>query len=129
MPGGGGLRAIEAGGLWAIVESVPEAEYGEAALARGLQNLDWVGPRAIAHERIIESFLSAPALLPMQLFTLFTSDARVAEPARSDRAPIPRILKRVKKKVEWGLRLTYAAPKGPRRSTTKSTRSGAGLSR
>ena len=108
MPGGSELRAIEVGdSLWAIVESVPESEYGEAALANGLQNLDWVGPRAIAHERIIESFLSATALLPMQLFTLFTSDDRVIEHVRSDRARIARILKRIENKVEWGLRLTW----------------------
>src|SRR5437867_9478491 len=115
MPGGSDLRVVEAGGdLWAIVQSVPESQYGEVALARGLQNLDWVGPRAIAHERVIESFLSSPALLPMQLFTLFTSDARVVEHVRSDRARIARILKRIENKVEWGLRLTYADPKAPR---------------
>ena len=108
MPGGGTLRAIEVGAdLWAIVESVPEDQYGETALARGLQNLDWVGPRAIVHERVIESFLSATALLPMQLFTLFTSDDRVVQHVRSDRARIARILKRIEKKVEWGLRLTW----------------------
>ena len=108
MPGGGDLRAIEVGdGLWAIVESVPEDQYGERALASGLQNLDWVGPRAIVHECVIESFLSATALLPMQLFTLFTSDDRVVQHVRSDRARIARILKRIEKKVEWGLRLTW----------------------
>ena len=108
MPGGGDLRAIEVGdSLWAIVESVPENQYGEAALAIGLQNLDWVSPRAIAHERVIEAFLSATALLPMQLFTLFTSDDRVIEHVRSDRARLARILKRIEKKVEWGLRLTF----------------------
>jgi hypothetical protein len=122
MPGGSGPRAIEVGhGLWAIVQSVPESQYGEAALARGLQNLDWVGPRAIAHERVIESFLTSPALLPMQLFTLFTSDARVVEHVRSDRARIARILKRIENKVEWGLRLTYADRKGPRRTTRKTS--------
>jgi hypothetical protein len=108
MPGGAELRAIEVGdGLWAIVESVPESQYGESALLTGLQNLDWVGPRAIAHERVIETFLSATALLPMQLFTLFTSDDRVVEHVRADRARMSRILKRIEKKVEWGLRLTW----------------------
>jgi len=109
MPGGGAPRALEVGDeLWAIVQSVPEAEYGETALARGLQNLDWVSPRAIAHERLIESFLSGDALLPMQLFTLFNSDDRVAEHVRSEGARLRRILKRIENKVEWGLRLTYA---------------------
>ena len=125
MPGGSELRAIEVGGgLWAIVQSVPAAQYGEEALARGLQNLDWVGPRAIAHERVIESFLSAPALLPMQLFTLFTADDRVADHVRSDRSRITRILKRVEKKVEWGVRLTFNEKSAREKASKKSVRSG-----
>ena len=108
MPGGSDLRAIEVGDqLWAIVETVREADYSEGALVRGLQNLDWVGERAVAHERVIERFLSAPAVLPMQLFTMFTSDERVAEHVRADRRRIARILKRIDRKVEWGLRLTW----------------------
>ena len=58
---------------------MPARDYGEAALARGLQNLDWVGRRAMAHEAVVEHFLPAPAVLPMQLFTLFTSDERALE--------------------------------------------------
>ena len=108
MPAGGEFRVVELGDrLWAIVQSVPVSEYGEAVLATGLRDLDWVAPRAIAHERVVESFLSAPALLPMQLFTLFTSDARLLEHVRSARARIRRILKRVERKVEFGLRLTW----------------------
>jgi hypothetical protein len=108
MPGGADLRAIEVGDqLWAIVTTVPEFDYGEAALARGLQNLDWVGERALAHERVTEHFLTAPALLPMQLFTMFTVDERVVEHVRADRRRITRILKRIDRKVEWGLRLTW----------------------
>src|SRR4051812_5266409 len=105
MPGGRDLRALDVGApLWAIVQSVPDAEYTEAALAKGLQDLDWVGARAIAHERVVESFLSARALLPMQLFTLFTSDDRVLQHVRADAARIRRTLKRVERKLEWGLR-------------------------
>src|SRR5215813_14867958 len=93
MPGGNDLRAIEVGErLWAIVQSVPEAGYSETALARGLQDLDWVGPRAIAHERVIDVFLSSRALLPMHLFTLFTSDDRVMQHVRSDGPRIRRLL-------------------------------------
>src|SRR5215831_9675171 len=108
MPGGAQLRALDVDDrLWAIVEDVPAAEYDEAALARGLQDLEWVGPRALAHEQVIERFLGADALLPMQLFTLFTSDERVIEHVRADRARIRRILKRLERKVEWGVRLTW----------------------
>jgi hypothetical protein len=141
MPGGSSLRAIEVGDqLWAIVETVREADYGEGALARNLQNLDWVGERAVAHERVIERFLSAPAVLPMQLFSMFTSDDRVVEHVRADWRRVARILKRIDRKVEWGLRLTWdekaarekidrkhADPKGPRGAAAALT-SGADLS-
>jgi Gas vesicle synthesis protein GvpL/GvpF len=126
MPGGRDLRVIEVGEqLWAIVQRVPEAAYGETALARGLQNLDWVGPRAIAHERVIELFLSTPALLPMHLFTLFSSDDRVVQHVQSDGTRIRRLLKRVEGKVEWGLRLTFdekaASAKVSKRPVTSGT--------
>jgi hypothetical protein len=125
MPGGRDLRAIGVGEhLWAVVQSVPESDYAETALARGLQNLDWVGPRAIAHERVIELFLSAPALLPMHLFTLFTSDDRVVQHVHSDGARIRRLLKRVEGKVEWGLRLTFDAKAGPAKVSRRPVRSG-----
>ena len=126
MPGGQDVRAIEVGEhLWAIVQSVPEGGYSETALARGLQDLDWVGPRAIAHERVIESFLSSRALLPMPLFTLFTSDDRAVQHVKSDGARIRRLLNRVEDKVEWGLRLTFdekaARAKVSKRRVTSGT--------
>ena len=101
---GANFRAIEVGDrFWAIVQSVPEwRARRNPPLARGLQNLDWAGPRAVAHEHVIESFLSSTALLPMQLFTLLQLRRdRVVEHVWSDRARITRILKRIEKKVEW----------------------------
>jgi hypothetical protein len=99
---------LDAGdGLWLVATSVPEAEYGEAAVARGLQDLDWVGRRAMEHEAVVEHFLSAPAVLPMQLFTLFTSDDRAVSHVTGDRKRITRILTRIERQVEWGLRLTW----------------------
>jgi hypothetical protein len=108
VPGSTDLRALAAGrGVWAIVASVPRRDYDEAALARGLQRLDWVGRRAMAHEGVVEQFLTAPAVLPMQLFALFTSDARALEHVTRDRARIDRILSRIERQLEWGLRLSF----------------------
>ena len=108
LPGGGPPRALGAGGgLWLIVADVPEAEYGEAAIAAGLQQLQWVSPRAMAHEAVVEHFLGARALLPMQLFTIFKTDARALEWVQRDRRRLDRILGRIEGHVEWGLRLTF----------------------
>jgi hypothetical protein len=108
VPGASPSRALDAGrGLWLIVADVPEAEYGEAAIARGLKRLEWVSKRAMGHEAVVEHFLRARAVLPMQLFTIFTSDDRAIEHVRRDRRRIERIVKRIGGHVEWGLRLTW----------------------
>ena len=102
------IRVLDAGdGLWLVASSVPESEYSEDALVRGLQDLDWVGQRAMEHEAVVEHFLGAPAVLPMQLFTLFTSDDRAVAHVAGDRKRITRILARIERQVEWGLRLTW----------------------
>jgi len=102
------VRALPAGdGNWLIVSDVPASRYDEAALAAGLQNLDWVSRRALAHEAVVEHFLAAPAVLPMQLFTLFTSDARALEHIARDRRRVERILTRLERQQEWGLRLSF----------------------
>jgi len=101
---------LDAGdGLWLVVADVSEAKYGEAAIAAGLQDLDWVSRRAVAHEAIVEQFLSAPAVLPAQLFTIFRSDERALQHVRRDRRRIDRVLDRVEGHVEWGVRLTWDA--------------------
>ena len=108
MPGSSGLHALDAGAkLWAIVTTVPAADYGEEGLASGLQDLEWVGGRAMAHESVVEHFLGAGTVLPMQLFTLFTSDARAVDHVARDRARIDRILDRIDGRLEWGLRLSF----------------------
>jgi hypothetical protein len=108
LPGAGALRVIAAApATWLVVASVPQRDYSETALAAGLQDLDWVGPRAMAHEAVVEQFLSARAVLPMQLFTLFTSDDRAIAHVTRDRRRVERILARIDRQHEWGLRLTF----------------------
>jgi hypothetical protein len=108
IPGGDCIRIVGVGQrAWAVVSSVPAADYSEDALRRGLQNLEWVSRRAMAHEAVVEHFLSASAVLPMQLFTLFMSDERVVEYVHHERRRIDRILSRVERQLEWGLRVTF----------------------
>ena len=93
LPGAGPVRALDAGrGVWLVVADVSDSDYSEAAITKGLRNLDWVSRRAIGHEAIVERFLAAAAVLPMQLFTIFTSDERAIEYVRGDRTRIDRIL-------------------------------------
>ena len=79
---------------WLVVSSVPARHYDTAALDRGLRRLDWVGARALAHEAVVEHFLTASAVLPMRLFSLFTSDERAIQHVARDKRRIARVLAR-----------------------------------
>ena len=108
MPGGEPIRLLPAADrLWLAVSTVPARDYAETALEAGLQNLDWLGPRAIAHEAVVEHFLPCAAVLPMKLFTLFKSDERAVEHVTRTHKRIEGILERIERHVEWGLRLTW----------------------
>jgi hypothetical protein len=108
VPGTGPARAIGAGGgLWLIAADGAEAELDESALATGISNIDWVSRRAMGHERVIEHFLPAAAVIPMQLFTIFTSDERALAHVSKSRARINKAVARIKGHHEWGLRVTW----------------------
>src|SRR2546427_323699 len=113
VPGASPPRVLDAGGgLWLIAADVPEAEYGEAAIARGLKQLDWVSKRAMGHEAVVEHFLRARAVVPMQLFTIFTADDRAIEHVRRDRRRIEGIVKRIGGHAQGGGGLAWGEQGG-----------------
>jgi hypothetical protein len=116
VPGATDIATVPAGlRQWLVVSHVPAEDYGEAAVASGLRDIDWVAARAVAHERVVEQFLRARAVLPMQLFTLFTSDERALAYVSHNRRRIDRVLARVEQQHEWGMRLTFEDTAAARR--------------
>jgi hypothetical protein len=131
-PGMGRVRLVDVDRrLWLVVADAPLDRYGADAINRGLSDLDWVSRAAIAHEAVVESFVSAPAVVPMKLFTIFTSDARAVEHIVRERPRVDAVLKRVANHVEWGVRValdrtrTPAARKRPAPAATRARREAA----
>jgi hypothetical protein len=112
LPGAGRVRLLDIErGLYLAVADVPLARYGEAAIERGLSDLAWVSRAAVAHERVVESFRGATAVLPMKLLTIFNSDDRAVEHVRGDRARLDALVKRVGNHDEWGVRVMLNPPR------------------
>ena len=119
LPGTGSVRLLDVEeGLFAAVADAPLDRYDEAAINRGLSDLDWVSRAAVAHEAVVESFISETAVLPMKLFTIFTTDDRAVEHVRAERRRVATVVKRVANHQEWGVRVVLdrdrsvtAAPK------------------
>jgi hypothetical protein len=129
LPGAGPVRVLDVEkGLFLAVADLPLDRYNEAAISDGLGDLDWVSRIAIAHEAVIESFIASTAVLPMKLFTIFTTDERALAHVRSQGTRIAALVKRVKNHQEWGVRVvldrSLAAAAQPKRKAPAASGSG-----
>jgi hypothetical protein len=112
---------------WLVVADAPLDRFGEENINRRLRDLDWVARAAVAHEAVVESFVTAPAQLPMKLFTIFTSDERAVAHLLSRREYIDATLERVALHDEWGVRVVlHGAPARASANRGRSSQSGAG---
>src|SRR5713226_6292630 len=106
LPGMGRVRLLDVSrGRFLVVADAPLDRYGEDAINRGLSDLDWVARAAVAHESVVESFIAASAVLPMKLFTIFTSDDRALDHVQRDASRVDALLRRVANHHEWGARV------------------------
>jgi hypothetical protein len=110
LPGLGPVRALAAGPrLWLLAATAPLDLYGPGPVEKGLKDLDWVGARALAHEALIEHFGAQGTIVPMKLFTLFTSDARAQSHVTGMRRRLAGVLRRLAGRQEWGVRVSLDA--------------------
>ena len=107
LPGMKPPRLLDAGkGLWLVAADAPLSLYGTEPIEAGLQDMSWVSLRAMAHERVIEFFSKTGTVIPMKLFTLFTSDERALADIAAMRKKLDTAVKRVAGCREWGVRIT-----------------------
>ncbi len=111
LPGAVRPTCLDLGrGLWAVVSEVPLSTYGPLKVEAGLRNLEWVAEIAVAHEAVVEHFATrrGATVVPMKLFTMFTSSDRAISDLRSRRQTLTAALRRVRGCDEWGVRLVRA---------------------
>ncbi|WP_160174476.1 GvpL/GvpF family gas vesicle protein [Archangium violaceum] len=89
--------------LAAICCEVPLHEWtGEAGEAH-LKDLEWLGPRALRHEAVIERMMRASPVLPLRFGCLFSSAERLEELLRRERAGISAFIEKAAHVEEWSL--------------------------
>lgn len=126
LPDASRPTAVEAAqSMWLIVSKVPLLEYGSEVLDRKLRDLDLVATLAVAHEAVVEFFARTPSVtvVPMKMFTMFSSVERAIAEMRGRRREIDLALDRVAGCEEWGVRVTARPPRAMR-TTTERPRSG-----
>lgn len=108
LEGFGPLRTVDAGGgLWLVAADAPLSRYGSDAIAAGLEDLDWVGACALAHEEMVSRFAAAYTVIPLKLFTLFHSDERALAHFQASRSGLDAVFNRLRGREEWGVRVRF----------------------
>ena len=104
------LRGIDAGMVEAIIEGgllgatsiVPTSEYEEQPLNDRLQDLDWLAPRAAAHQEVNGKLLDlAGAVLPLAFGAIYRGTEGVRDLLRARADDFADRLRSVEGRAEW----------------------------
>jgi len=106
---GAPVRAIAHEGLVAYVSPVPLEEFGEEPLRRFLEDLEWVGGTARAHNRVVEAVAKEAPTAPVRLVTVYSSEEQVRDLLRCRHDDFTEVLAHVTGCSEWGVK-AYAKP-------------------
>lgn len=99
---GRAVRPLTVDDLAAAVSAVPSADFDDAPLNAHVADLAWLGPRAMAHERVNADLLErCDALLPLGFGTVFRDAGKVERLLSADRQRFVDGLARVRGRAEW----------------------------
>lgn len=93
--------------VWLVHAEVLLDDYGEDTLAVAIKDLDWVSRVALAHESVVEHVAALPGttVIPMKLFTMFSTLARAVSDVRKRRLELAGVFARLDGCEEWGVRV------------------------
>jgi hypothetical protein len=111
--------------LWVIAADVPLEIYGPSRLEPRLRDLQWVSEAAVAHEAVVEHFsrMRNTTVVPMKLFTMFSSVDKAVADVRARRTGLDRAMRHIAGCEEWGIRVTRSLTE---KATPKQTSSADG---
>ncbi|MEU3979224.1 GvpL/GvpF family gas vesicle protein [Streptomyces sp. NPDC026672] len=98
-------RLLNHHGLVAVVSHVPEGDFAEEPLRAHLEDLDWLGATARAHQSVIDALTAVSTPLPLRLATVFRDDSGVRMMIEAREDDFRRTLDRLEGRVEWGVKV------------------------
>jgi hypothetical protein len=110
MPGAtGGPRLVPvAAGYWMVVSDVPETLYGDEPLRRQLEDLVWRERCAAVHRDALGRAMRGGPVVPLRLFTIFTSEADAVSHVQATLPALTERLDHLEGRVEYGVQLSHA---------------------
>ncbi len=99
------LYCVRCDGLYAVVCTVEEQEFGEEGLRRNLADFHWAKSKANAHEKVIEQIMTGTDVIPFRFGTLFGAENSLRAMLEQYGDEFKAILAKLANKHEWGLKI------------------------
>jgi hypothetical protein len=109
---GAGLQIVDHQDLQAVVCAVDLDEFGEASLARNLEDLAWLEKVARAHNGVVSAVAESGTVAPMRLVTICAGEQSVRDRIEALYLDLSAALDRVEGRREWSVKV-YAAAAAP----------------
>ena len=104
---GARVRLLDAGAFALAASEVDPSVYGAGALEERLGDLAWVGARGVEHEKVVTWFADHATIVPVRLFTLFSTEESLLEEAHRRGDDISASLRRFRDVREWDLKVSF----------------------
>jgi hypothetical protein len=91
----------------ALLSTVDGEAYAPSSLERSTADVEWMSPRAVAHDRVLTwaSDRGGGAVVPLPMFSLFTGPVAVQQMLRERSPQLAEALRRVARGREYALRV------------------------
>jgi hypothetical protein len=94
----------QCGRACAVLSEVELSEYCGLDGERNLQDLAWIGPRALRHESVVEEAMRQAPVLPVRFGTLFTSRDSLRRTVLERDEETDEFLRQVGNRQEWAVK-------------------------
>jgi len=97
-------RCVE-GGMAALFSRLDGERYAPAAIERATEDVEWLAPRAVAHDRVLTWASDKGPVVPLPIFSLFSGEQAVRAMLRERRVALDAALRRASAGCEYSLRV------------------------
>jgi hypothetical protein len=98
-------HVVRGAGGAAIVSVVPLDQFGEDALKRNLNDIEWLESVARTHEDVLEAALGSGPIVPMRICTIFRGEEQVRRMLADGQSAFAETLDRLDGRAEWGVKV------------------------
>src|SRR5690349_14755540 len=92
-------------GVGALVSTLDAELYAPAAIEEGSGDVEWLSPRAVAHDRVLTWASDHGAVVPLPMFSLFSGEEALHRMLSDRSTQLARALARVGRGREYALRV------------------------